>query len=311
MSKIEAKKLSVGYGKTPLLAEISFQALKGQVVTLIGPNGAGKSTILKTLIKQLSPVGGTVYVDEKNVANLSEKEMAKKLSVVMTGRLKPELMTCKDVVATGRYPYTGRLGILSKEDWEAVETAMEMVHAEETAQRYFHQISDGQKQRVLLARAICQETDLLVLDEPTSYLDIRYKLDIMESIRRLAKEKGRTVVMSLHELDLARMISDTILCVDGEKISKIGTPEEIFQGNVIQELYHIKSENFDAITGGVYMERIKGTPKVFVIGGGRESLSVYSFLARQQIPYGAGMLWENDVAYAGAKATAVTVLSQR
>ncbi|SFQ47184.1 iron complex transport system ATP-binding protein [Lachnospiraceae bacterium XBB1006] len=311
MSQIKAEHLSVGYGKKIVLSDLSFAADKGQVVTLIGPNGAGKSTILKTFIKQLAPLGGVAYVGEKSIARLSEKEMALQLSVVMTGRLKPELMTCREVVATGRYPYTGRLGILGKEDWLRVDEAMHMVHAMETADCYFQQISDGQKQRVMLARAICQDTQVLILDEPTSYLDIRYKLDIMESIRLLAKEKGRTVLMSLHELDLARMISDVILCVDGEKISKIGSPEEIFQGTVMETLYHIKERSYDPVTGAVYLERAKGAPQGFVIGGGGRSLALYSYLNRQRIPFVAGLLWEDDVAYSMAVATAGQCFSQK
>lgn len=309
MSVIKTEHLNVGYDKKTLISDICLEAHRSQVITIIGPNGAGKSTILKTIIKQLSPVEGVVVVGEKSLGKMTEKEIAKEMSVVMTGRLKPELLTCRDVVATGRYPYTGHLGILSKEDWDMVDQSMEMVHATETAQQDFMKISDGQKQRVLLARAICQDTGIMILDEPTSYLDIRYKLDIMESIRHLAKEKNKTVIMSLHELDLARMISDIIVCVDGEKICKIGSPEEIFQGNIIQSLYHIEKQSFEPTTGAVYMEKTEGEPKVFVLGGGAESLRVYSYLSRQQIPFATGLIWENDIAYPAAKAMANAVFS--
>ena len=124
--------------------------------------------------------------------------------MVLTERLKPELMTCHDVVATGRYPYTGRLGILSKEDELKVDQAMEAVHAQELGSRNFQEISDGQRQRVLLARAICQEPEIMILDEPTSFLDIRYKLELLGILRNMAKEKGITVILSLHEIDMAQ-----------------------------------------------------------------------------------------------------------
>lgn len=123
---------------------------------------------------------------------------------MLTERMKPELMTCHDIVATGRYPYTGRLGILSREDERKVDEALEAVHAQELGIRNFQEISDGQRQRVLLARAICQEPEVMILDEPTSYLDIRHKLELLAILRKMAKENGITVIMSLHEIDLAQ-----------------------------------------------------------------------------------------------------------
>lgn len=130
--------------------------------------------------------------------------MAVKAAVMLTERMKPELMTCHDIVATGRYPYTGRLGILSREDERKVDEALEAVHAQELGIRNFQEISDGQRQRVLLARAICQEPEVMILDEPTSYLDIRHKLELLTILRKMAKENGITVIMSLHEIDLAQ-----------------------------------------------------------------------------------------------------------
>ena len=132
---------------------------------------------------------------------------------MLTERMKPELMTCHDIVATGRYPYTGRLGILSREDERKVDEALEAVHAQELGIRNFQEISDGQRQRVLLARAICQEPEVMILDEPTSYLDIRHKLELLAILRKMAKENGITVIMSLHEIDLAQKnIGSGYLC---------------------------------------------------------------------------------------------------
>ena len=201
--------LTVGYDKKPLIKDICISIEKGEIVTLIGPNGSGKSTILKSITRQLKLVGGNVEFDGKNLHELSFRELSTKMAVVLTERMKPELMTCHDIVATGRYPYTGRLGMLTREDEEKVEKAMRAVHAEELGGRDFNAISDGQRQRVLLARAICQEPEVIILDEPTSFLDIRHKLELLAILRRMAKEKGITVIMSLHEIDLAQKISDT------------------------------------------------------------------------------------------------------
>ena len=202
--------LTVGYDGKPLIKEINIQLNKGEILTLIGPNGAGKSTILKSITRQLSLISGTVYLEQEQMSRMTNKEVSKKLAVVLTERMRPELMTCEDVVSTGRYPYTGRLGILDKQDWKLVDEAITMVHAEEVAEQPFTRISDGQRQRVMLARAICQDTAILVLDEPTSYLDIRYKLDILNSIRKLARERNIAVIMSLHELDLVQKVSDMV-----------------------------------------------------------------------------------------------------
>ena len=191
----EINKLSVGYNKKALIEDICFDIKRGEIVTLIGPNGAGKSTILKSITRQLEIINGNVVLDGGNLKDLSFKELAVKMAVVLTERIKTELMPCYDIVATGRYPYTGRLGILSYEDQEKVEAALAAVHATELGGRDFSAISDGQRQRVLLARAICQEPDAIILDEPTSFLDVKYKLELLSILRGMAKENNITVIM--------------------------------------------------------------------------------------------------------------------
>ena len=224
----QTQNLTVGYDGNPLIRNITINVEKGEIVTLIGPNGAGKSTILKSITRQLKTIAGTVTIDNQGLNTYSYKALSTKMAVVLTERMKPELMTCREIVATGRYPYTGRLGLLTREDEKKVTEAMEKVHALEIAERDFNAISDGQRQRVLLARAICQEPDVILLDEPTSFLDIRHKLELLSILRSMAKEKGITVIMSLHEIDLAQKISDKIICVKGETIESYGTPEEVF-----------------------------------------------------------------------------------
>lgn len=220
-------------------------------------------------------------------------------------------MSGREVVASGRYPYTGRLGILSPEDWEKVDEAIALVHAKEVQEQDFMKISDGQRQRLMLARAIAQDTKILVLDEPTSYLDMGFKLDILANIRLLARERNLAIVMSLHELDLAQKISDTIACVKGDRIDRIGTPEEIFAGDYVQKLYGVAKGNFDPLTGQVFFPKNAQAPKVFVIGGGGAGIPVYHRLQRQNIPFAAGILQENDVEFAAAKAMAVQLVLER
>lgn len=253
--------LTVGYHGVPLIKNIKISLKKGEILTLIGPNGAGKTTILRSIIKQLKPIGGVVVLDGKETEQISGKELSRKLSVVLTERVRPEMMTCKEVVATGRYPYTGKFGVLSKEDWKLVDEAMELVHIHELADRDFSKTSDGQKQRVMLARAICQQPDIIILDEPTSFLDIRYKLEFLSIIQNMSRERNLSVIMSLHELDLAGRISDKIACVRGDKVDRFGTPEEIFTQGYIPQLYQMTTGSYDERTGDLELPKTEGEPE--------------------------------------------------
>ena len=301
---IQTEQLTVGYDGKPLIKDIEIRLKKGEILTLIGPNGAGKSTILKSMTRQLKLVGGAVYLDGEMMSRMSGKDVAKRLAVVMTERIRPELMTCEDIVATGRYPYTGTLGILGEEDWEKVHEAMELVHALDFKDRDFTAVSDGQRQRILLARAICQEPEVIVLDEPTSFLDIRHKLELLAILKDMVVRKKTAVLMSLHELDLAQKVSDKVICVHGEHIEKYGAPEEIFTSEYIRNLYGITRGSYNAAFGCVEMEAPKGTPQVFVIGGNGSGIPVYRKLQRQGIPFAAGVLHTNDVDYQVAGALA-------
>ena len=339
MQEIRTEHLTVGYEKKPLIGDVNLSVRPGEILTLIGPNGSGKSTILKTITKQLKKLDGTVFLGENSMDELKDSQISKRLSMVMTERLRTELMSGREVVASGRYPYTGRFGILSKEDWVKVDEAIALVHAKEVQDQDFMKISDGQRQRLMLARAICQDTKILILDEPTSYLDMGFKMDILTNIRMLARDKKMAVIMSLHELDLAQKISDTIACVRGDRIDRVGTPEEIFAGTYVQELYGVSDRSFDPVTGQIFLcagyENAEGfrehsadscqnkdlcsddkilnpvSPQVFVIGGAGSGIPVYNRLWREAIPFAAGILQENDVEYNAAVALASEVVSEK
>ena len=301
--------LTVGYHGIPLIKNIKIQLKRGEILTLIGPNGAGKTTILKSIIRQLEPLGGVAVLDGRRMGEMTGKELSRKLSVVLTDRVRPELMTCRDVVATGRYPYTGKFGILGKEDHRMVREAMELVHIEELEERDFSKTSDGQKQRVMLARAICQEPDIIVLDEPTSFLDIRYKLEFLSILQNMSRRRKLSVIMSLHELDLAERISHQIVCVRGDKVDRFGPPEEIFTPGYIPELYEITAGSFEPLTGSLELEPVKGVPEVFVPAGIGKATPVYRHLQRAGIPFATGILWENDLDYPAARALASAVIA--
>ncbi|MCR4909502.1 MAG: ABC transporter ATP-binding protein [Lachnospiraceae bacterium] len=241
---LRAENLSVGYGKTPVLKGVSFEVHPGEIVTLIGSNGSGKSTLLKTAAGLLKPLGGEIFLDGRKLGDIGEAELSRHVSILLTGQFRTEYMTGKEAVSLGRYPYTGRFGILSGEDREKVKSAMELVKVGELENRYLQHLSDGQRQRVMLARAICQESALMILDEPATYLDIRYELELLEILKTLAKERGTAVFMSMHELHLAGAVSDRLLAIKNGGIFREGTPEEILTGECIAELYDIDKSSF-------------------------------------------------------------------
>lgn len=236
------QKMSAGYDGKPLIREMEIALEKGQILSLIGPNGAGKSTVLKSIAGQLRLLGGAVFLGEDVLSEMRGDELAKKMSVVFTEKLQTELKSCRDVAASGRYPYTGWFGVLSKEDERIVDEAMELVRITQISGQDFDKISDGQKQRVMLARAICQEPEIVILDEPTSYLDVRHKLEFLSVLEEMREKKGLTVIMSMHELELARIVSDKILCLRDGCVERYGTPEEVFDGDFIKQLFGIREE---------------------------------------------------------------------
>ncbi|MBR2528941.1 MAG: ABC transporter ATP-binding protein [Blautia sp.] len=302
--------LSVGYDRKALIHDICLDIKKGEIVALIGPNGSGKSTILKSITRQLSLIAGCVYIDGSELRHLGYRALSQKMAVVLTERIRPELMTCHEIVATGRYPYTGHLGILSEEDEQKVETAMRSVHAEDLGSRDFNAISDGQRQRVLLARAICQEPEIIILDEPTSFLDIRHKLDLLSILRTMAMEKDITVILSLHEIDLAQKLADRIICVKGDVISSFGRPEEIFKENTVQELYGLEAGAYDALFGSVELPPPEGEPRTFVISGAGTGIPVFRRLQKEKVPFIAGILYSNDIDYRIARLLAAEVIEE-
>ena len=244
-----ARELAIGYGKTPLLSDICLGAQPGQILTLIGPNGAGKSTLLKTLAGQLAPMGGTVLLAGKDLTAYTGTQRAQKLALMAPHSRRMELTTCFDFVSAGRYPYTGRLGILSAEDRQQVHRALELVGAAQLADRDFNRISDGQRQRILLARALCQQPEVILLDEPTSFLDIKGKIELLTILKELAHTGQLAVILSLHELELAEKIADTVVCVSPGGVSGVLTPEQAFQPENIRTLYGLTEQQYTALFG--------------------------------------------------------------
>lgn len=307
----QTEEMAVGYEGRALIRNICLSIEKGEIVVLIGPNGSGKSTILKSITRQLRMISGKAVLDATDMQALTYKELSKKMAVVLTERIRPELMTCREVTAMGRYPYTGSLGLLSKEDERQVQSSMEAVRILDIAEKDFAAVSDGQKQRVLLARAICQEPELLVLDEPTSFLDIRYKIEFLDILRKMAKEKQMTVLLSLHEIDLAQKFADRIVCVRGDEIAGYGTPEEIFTEKRIGELYDLETGHYDTLLGSLELKKPEGKPGTLVLSSGGTGIPVYRRLQRENRAFIAGILYPGDVDYQVAGYLAAEVIEEK
>ena len=245
----ETRGLAIGYGKTPLAQQIALGVRRGEILTLIGPNGAGKSTLLKTLAGQLAPLGGAVLLDGQDLIRYSGSARAQKMALMVPHTRPMELTTCFEFVSAGRIPYTGRLGILSDEDRRQVRAALERVGAADLADRDFNCISDGQRQRILLARAVCQQPEVILLDEPTSFLDVKGKIELLTILQKLAHEEQLAVLVSLHELEMAQKISDAVVCVSSQGVSGVQTPKAAFAPDNIRQLYGLSEEQYEAVFG--------------------------------------------------------------
>ncbi|MCD6508322.1 ABC transporter ATP-binding protein [Candidatus Poribacteria bacterium] len=307
---IRAEELEVGYGRKAVVRNINLKLSKGQFIGLLGPNGCGKSTILKTLIRLLAPLRGAVFLDGRELERISRKELSRRVSAVLTERPSPGLLTAFDVAAMGRYPYTGLLGKIEGEHARKTWEALEMVGAADLAGRYFLELSDGEKQKVLLARALAQEPELLVLDEPTSHLDPRYKLEVMLILRRLVRENGITIVASLHEIDLAMRVCDIVILIKRGKVLAWGPPEEVLDEETVAELYDFKKACFDSLLGGIEIGGEK-RGSVYVVAGSGSGARLYRTLAKHGFGISTGALPENDIDFHVAQALKATIVAEK
>ncbi len=305
---LEAKDFSVGYNKNAVIPPVTFAVKKGTITTILGPNGSGKTTLLKSLARQIKSLGGTLSLAGKNCGDYTWKDFTKNVSVLLTDRIKTELLTCRDVVAMARYSYTGFFGMLKEEDEKIVSECLSALSLLEIADRSFCKTSDGQKQRVLIARALCQKPQVLLLDEPTSYLDPRYKIALMELLKKLAAQ-GLTIIMSLHEIELAQKVSDNLLFVSGEKNEFFAAGE--FSQEKIDSLFSLPQNSYDSLLCVCELPAEKKEPEVFVISSGGSGIPVYRELAKRNIPFACGILYENDIDYRFAKMLSSALVSER
>lgn len=308
MNIFETACLEVGYGKKTILNDINFELQKGEIICLMGPNGSGKSTILKTISRHIEKLGGNVYFQDKSFDKISAKDLAKQLSVVLTERINPELMTAAEVVASGRYPYTNYMGKLGEKDFEIIDDSIKMVNADDLREKYFTELSDGQKQRIMLARAICQEADIMILDEPTSFLDVRYKIELLGILRKLAREYGKTIILSLHEIDLIPKIANKVLLIGEDRSYIYGRPENIIKDSSVKEAFGINMGTFSTLIGNIELSKIDSEPDTFILGGEGKGTEIYRILNKEGKNFYTGVLFENDLDMVVAESLAEEVI---
>lgn len=224
---LRANDIGIGHSSTAILEHLNFALYPGDFVCLMGSNGRGKTTLLRTLCGQLPLIRGTIELQQHSLHSLAASQLSRHMAVVLTERLDLPHMTVKEFVALGRAPHTGFWGSLRAEDWEAVDRALKDLQIEELAQRPFNQLSDGQKQMVLVARAVAQETAIILLDEPTNFLDMPHKMNLLSLLKKIATERRTAILFSSHDWDLVTEMCTLVWLVDLHGKLQVGMPEEI------------------------------------------------------------------------------------
>ena len=231
---IELHNLTVGYGTKAVLSDINQVLKAGQLVCLLGSNGVGKSTILRTLAGFQPPLSGEVLIDGKDLSSLSLSQRSKTVSIVLTERVEVPYMKVADLVGMGRSPYTGFFGKLTKEDKQIVGEAIEMVEISSLAERTIDTLSDGERQKAFLAKALAQQTPIILLDEPTAFLDFHAKISTLRLMQKLAHETNKIILMSTHDVEMALRLSDLLWIVQDGKI-QTGTTASLTESGILRQ----------------------------------------------------------------------------
>jgi len=236
--------LSVGYGASPLVMQVGLQLNVGELVALIGVNGGGKSTLLNTLAGLQKPLGGSISVQGVPLATLSAAERARRLAVVFTGRPQAGLLDVRSVVALGRQPWTGHFGRLTTEDLQLVDEAMDLLGVTAYAERSLQRLSDGEAQRVMIARALAQDTPILLLDEPMAFLDLVNRSRLVGTLRSLARDRRKAVLFSTHDIHSALHSCDRIFLIHDQRLW-CGTPNELRSSGILKKVFVAEGLDFD------------------------------------------------------------------
>ena len=238
---LEAEMISVGYGEHTILADLSVLLKQGQITALVGPNGSGKSTLLKAMARLLKPERGIIYLDGSAIASLPTAQVARKLAILPQGPTAPAGLTVGELVEQGRYPHVGALRMLRRQDHEAVTKALTLTGMISFTHRSLDSLSGGERQRAWIALLLAQETPVVLLDEPTTFLDIGHQLEVLTLVQRLNREQGMTIGLVLHDLNQASRYADRMIALSQGKIVADGTPEEVLTPALLAEVFRVKA----------------------------------------------------------------------
>ncbi len=242
--RLEVESIRVGYDDKTIVHDLSLQIPDGKITTIIGSNGCGKSTLLKAITRILKHESGQVILDGQNISKMKTKELAKELAILPQSPESAHGLTVEELVSYGRFPYQKGFGNLSQKDKEVIDWALQVTKTEDFRLQSVDALSGGQRQRVWIAMSLAQETDIIFLDEPTTYLDMAHQLEVLELLYKLNEEQGRTIVMVLHDLNQAARFSDYIVALSQGKLVKFGTAEEVMVPEVLKKVF-----NIDAVIG--------------------------------------------------------------
>ena len=238
---LHVKDVSVGYGERTVLDTLNVDIKRGAVTSIVGPNGCGKSTLLRTMSRLLNPTKGEIVLDGKSIHDIPTRKLATQLGLLPQTPIAPDGIMVADLVGRGRTPHQGILGRWSQQDYDIVAEALETTGISDLAERSIDELSGGQRQRVWIAMALAQRTETLLLDEPTTYLDVKHQLDVLDLLTELNRDRGTTIVMVLHDLNLAARYSDELVAVSGGKVFAHGHPREVITKENVKSVFGIDS----------------------------------------------------------------------
>lgn len=261
MDALSTKGLTLGYGETSIISELDLSIPKGEITVLIGSNGCGKSTLLRSLARLLKPREGSVVLDGQEIAKMPTRKIAKQLAILPQTSIAPEGLTVLQLVKQGRYPHQSWLQQWSEKDEEAVFGALEATGLTDLAERKVDSLSGGQRQRAWIAMTLAQDTDIILLDEPTTYLDLTHQIDILDLLYDLNQTKKRTIVMVLHDLNLACRYADHIVAIHDRKVYKQGVPNDIITPDLMHAVFGLQCQ--------VTCDPVCGTPLCIPFSKGR------------------------------------------
>lgn len=256
--RLVAQQVTLAYGDRVVVDGLDFQVPTGKITAIVGANGCGKSTLLRSLARLLTPTSGTVMLDGEELRHRKSKEVARTLGLLPQSPVAPEGIAVADLVGRGRHPYQKPLAPWSRADYEAVAAALEATETSDLADRSVDELSGGQRQRVWIAMALAQETEILLLDEPTSFLDVAHQVEVLDLLTDLNRQRGTTIVMVLHDLNFAARYADQLVAMCHGRIHAVGTPHEVITTGLVQHVFGLDSQ--------IVTDPLSGTPMVLPCG---------------------------------------------